>query len=256
MWRKLVSLSKSKTITDKQKFNTFSKVYQQDMHNQKRLSDVTYTGMDTHGTLREDLRSQAIVRRKWKSLLLVDDDTGMELNLLDDYMKLTLDDLQEAKRLRTGDEIAPARNLYLSVWNTLGSKPKTKMVGFLEDIGEDGPTLLWTLLTQYHGTAAQIIRSMRIKIDSFKDRLKLCHGDIDKFLDHVRKTMDMLKSAGGSDDQAFDKIYEALVETHVTSFNKTIRVWNTVMDQSGQSGTKTISALINKARTEYQSLLG
>ena len=65
---------------------------------------------------------------------------------------------------------------------------------------------------------------MRIKIDSFKDRLKLCHGDIDKFLDHVRKTMDMLKSAGGSDDQAFDKIYEALVETHVTSFNETIHV--------------------------------
>ena len=28
MWRKLVSLSKSKTIADKQKLNTFSKVYQ------------------------------------------------------------------------------------------------------------------------------------------------------------------------------------------------------------------------------------
>ena len=55
---------------------------------------------------------------------------------------------------------------------------------------------------------------------------------MDKFLD-VRKTMESLKSAGGSDDQAFDKIYEALVESHVTAFNETIRVWNTVMDQNG-----------------------
>ena len=85
------------------------------MHNQERLSDVTYTGMDTHGTFREDLQSQAIVQQKWKNLLLVNDDTGMELNLLDDYMKLTLKDLQEAKQLRSADKIAPARNLYLSV---------------------------------------------------------------------------------------------------------------------------------------------
>ena len=128
------------------------------------------------------------------------------------------------------------------------------MVGFLDNIEEDGLPLLWTLLNQYHGTAAQIIQSMRIKIDSFRDRLKLCHGDIDNFLDRVRKTMEMLKSTGGSDDQAFDKIYKALVETHVTSFNETICVWNIVMDQSGLAGTKSISALRNKARTEYQSL--
>ena len=119
MWRKLESLSKSKVTQDKQKFATMTKIYQQDVHDQKRLSDVTYTGMETHGTFREDLRSQAIVRCKWKSLLLVDDNTGMQLNLLDDYMKLTLLDMKEAARLRSADEKAPARNLYLSVWNTL-----------------------------------------------------------------------------------------------------------------------------------------
>ena len=105
MWRKLVSLSKSKSIADRQKFNAFSKVYQQDMHNQKRLSDVAYTGIETHGTFREDLRSQAIVQCKWKNLILGNDNTGMELNLLDNYMKLTLEDLQEEKRLRSAEEI-------------------------------------------------------------------------------------------------------------------------------------------------------
>ena len=117
------------------------------MHDQKRLSDVTYTGMDTHSTFKEDLRSQVIVQRKCKNLLLVDNNTCMELNLLNNYMKLTLEDFHKTKRLHSAEEIAPTRILYLSVWNTLGSKPKTKMVGFLNDIEEDGPTLLWMLLS-------------------------------------------------------------------------------------------------------------
>ena len=45
------------------------------------------------------------------------------------------------------------------------------------------------------------------------------------------------------------------METHITSFNESIRVWKQVMDQSGSKDSKSISSLLNKAHTEYQSLL-
>ena len=182
--------------------------------------------MEAHRTFREDLRSQAIVRRNWKEIFLVDTELGMEVNLLDKYMMLTLTNMQDAARKRNAEDIAPARNLYLSIWNTLGAKPKSNMVSHLDTIGEDGPTLLWTLLTQYHGTADQIIWLMRHKIDAFKDHLKLCLGDMDKFCDHVRKTVESLKAAGWTDDQAFDKVYEALVETHLTSLTNPSKYGN------------------------------
>ena len=168
-WRKLINLSKSKDVKAKSKFNTMADNYRHNLADQRRLSETTYTGMETLGTFREDLRTQSIVRRKWKDLLLVDTDLSKQVNLLDEYSLLTLDDLQEHQRLRAPGQEAPACNLYLAIWNTLGTRPKAKMVLHLLDLNEDGPTLLWCLLTTYHGTAAQIIRHMRHKFDSFKD---------------------------------------------------------------------------------------
>ena len=93
---------------------------------------------------------------------------------------------------------------------------------------------------------------MRVKVDSFKDCLKAYSGDIDKFCDHVHKTMECLKSTGDSDGQDFDKIFEALVESHVQPFNESIRVWKTVCEQSGAH--LNIQSLLNQARKEYQQL--
>ena len=78
---------------------------------------------------------------------------------------------------------------------------------------------------------------------------------MEKFCENVRKTIENLKAAGGSDDQAFDKVFECLTETHVTSFNETIRIWKQVKDQSGSDDASSISCLLHKARSEYQSLL-
>ena len=72
-------------------------------------------------------------------------------------------------------------------------------------IKQDGPTLIWKLLTEYHGTSAQIIRYQRVKIDAFNDKFRYVNGDIDKFCEHVRITMESLKVAEGTDNQAFDK---------------------------------------------------
>ena len=94
---------------------------------------------------------------------------------------------------------------------------------------------------------------MRVKVKSFKDRLRAYGGDIDKFCEHVRKTMECLKSAGGFDDQALDNFFEALVESHVQAFIKTICVWKTICEQS--STPLNIQSLLNKARHECQQLL-
>ena len=143
-------------------------------------------------------------------------------------MTLTLADLHRAASIHKPEDAAPTCDLYLAIWNTLGNKPKTKIVAQQAKVVDNGPTLLWMLLTKYHGTAGQIIRQMRVKIDAFKDKVKAYGGDIDKFCEHVRKTMEWLKSAGGSDDQAFDKIFEVLVELHIQSFNESICVWKIV----------------------------
>ena len=111
--------------------------------------------MEAHGTFQQDLCSQAIIHRKWKELLPVDIELGTQVNLLDEYMMLTLDNIQSVAKTRSADKIAPARNLYLSIWNTLGLKSKSTMVWHLDDIDKDNLTLLWTLLTRSHGTAAQ-----------------------------------------------------------------------------------------------------
>ena len=50
MWQKMASLRKSKAITDYKKFEILTKVFHQDLHNQKRLSDTMYTRMEAHST--------------------------------------------------------------------------------------------------------------------------------------------------------------------------------------------------------------
>ena len=120
-------------------------------------------------------------------------------------MNLTLENLQDAVAIRPPDLEVPSRNLYITIWNTLGTKPKAKMFAHLDAINKDGPIFHWTLFTQYHVTEARIICHMRTNVDLFKDRLRLVGGCIDKFYEHVRKTIESIKTVEVSDDQAFDK---------------------------------------------------
>ena len=78
-------------------------------------------------------------------------------------MAYILANLHRTASVRKPEDATPARNLYLAIWNTLGNKPKTKMVAQGAKVLEDGPTLLWMLVTEYHGTAGQIIWQMRVK---------------------------------------------------------------------------------------------
>ena len=44
----------------------------------------------------------------------------------------------------------------------------------------------------------------------------------------MQDTIQSLIAAGGSDEQTFDKMYEALSETHVPKFNQEMQVWKSV----------------------------
>ena len=74
-------------------------------------------------------------------------------------MLLTYEDLAGAKQLRPSNNISTARNIYIAIRRTLVPTPKQRICSYLSEINGDGPTLLWYILTLYHGTAAQIIRA-------------------------------------------------------------------------------------------------
>ena len=162
--------------------------------------------------LRHDIRTQAKSRHHWPDLLKVCKD-DKELDLLDKYMVITLDNMKKSRAQRPAEHNAAATNLYIAIWDTIGSYPKSKVIPHQEKINGDGPTLLRCLLTKFHGTAAQIIRAQRSKMEQFKHKLKHYGGDIEKFADHMRKTYQSLVHAGGQDKQAFERMYEALTQS-------------------------------------------
>ena len=73
-------------------------------------------------------------------------------------MMVDLKEIQKQSTSRLPILQAPARNLFLAVWQKIGANPKAKMVTRTNMVKQDGPTLLWKLLTEYHNTAAQSIR--------------------------------------------------------------------------------------------------
>ena len=139
-------------------------------------------------------------------------------------MLLSYEDLAGAKNLCQSNKISTSRNIYIAIWRTLSPAPKQRICSYLTKINGDGPLLLWFILTLYHGTAVQIIRVQRKKIDKFNLIVKFHRGDIEKLCNSMQSTIQSLIAAGGSDEQTFDKMYEALGETHVRKFNQEMQV--------------------------------
>ena len=91
---------------------------------------------------REDLCTESLACRKWMRLLFVTDSRGEKMNILDHYMHLTAVDLKEVARIRSPSHAAPAINMYIALWLSLGSSAKAKMLSNKKSIGTDGPSLL------------------------------------------------------------------------------------------------------------------
>ena len=98
--------------------------------------------------------------------------------------------MKESRRTRSPSQAAPSVNMYIALWRSLGSSAKAKMLSHKKIIGTDGPTLLWTLLKTYQGTAAQVIRTQMKRLDKLQDTLKSgLKYNIDKFCDYGLKTL-------------------------------------------------------------------
>ena len=54
-------MSENKHSDDESKFKSLVDVYRKDSSDQRKIRETMYTCMETLGTFREDLRSQAIV---------------------------------------------------------------------------------------------------------------------------------------------------------------------------------------------------
>ena len=76
----------------------------------------------------EDLRTESLARRKWMRLIFVTDSRGEKMNILDYYMRLTAVDLKEVSCVRSPSHAAPAINMYIALWHSLGLSAKAKML--------------------------------------------------------------------------------------------------------------------------------
>lgn len=70
------------------------------MHNEKNFLGYQNTGMDTYATFREDLCSQAIVKRKLKEIHLVYTKIRILASLVDEYILHTLENMQSAVKIK------------------------------------------------------------------------------------------------------------------------------------------------------------
>ena len=129
--------------------------YRRDTLDQKTFT-YEFTGKDLHMMFLEDLRIKTLTHQNWRDLIKIKTDKS-EHNLLHKYILLTYEELVGSKNLRQSNKISTSRNMYIAIWWRLDFTPKQHICSYLSKINGDGPTLLWYILTLYHGTAAQII---------------------------------------------------------------------------------------------------
>ena len=202
----------------------------------------------------EDLRAETLARRNWDALTQVEQH-GTPVLLLDKYMPLSHKDMNTARNKQMPAEIATARNIYIAILRTLGNVSKGRIISHLDKINGCGPTLVWFVLTLWHGTAAQIIRAQRSKIEDFKSVVACYKGNVEKTCEYMQTFIQSLTAAGGSDEQVFDRMYTVFTDTHVLKFNQEIQVWKSVPEANiNPSKQPSPFTLLQKARELYQHL--
>ena len=228
--------------------------YHRDINDQKRITQNDFAGIDSHHMFHEDLQAEAIARRNWDALTQVKQN-GTPVSLLDKYTLLLHEDMKTVRKKQTPAEIATAQSIYISIWRTLGKGPKGRIISHIDKINGSSPTLVWFVLTLWHGTTARIIRVQRFKIEGFKSAVVRYKGNIEKTCKYMQKYIQSLMAAGGSDEQVFDRMYKLFTDTHVLKFNQEIQVWKSVPEANiNPSKQPSPFALLQKARKLYQHL--
>ena len=125
------------------------------------------------------------------------------------------------------------------------------MKAYKVEIGCDGPSFLWYLFKYYHSTVEQTVFTTLAKMSNLPLTIKHQRkGKIDKFATYVIALLLRLAKNGGTNAQAFDKVYEVLINTTCTVFNSEIVVYKQV-----NASNLDVSKFLINAREEYCTLV-
>jgi len=94
-----------------------------------------------------------MAQQGWEKVVSICTKNSKTVQLLDIFNSIIEDGLKEEKAKRTLEAYNLAKNMYITVWQSLSSAPKREIKTHREEIGCDNPIFLWYLFKYYHITA-------------------------------------------------------------------------------------------------------
>ena len=117
----------------------------------------------------------------------------------------------------------------ITVWYSLTFGPKREMKSHWKAISCNEQNFLWYLFNYYHTMAVQTVRTTLAKLNNLLTIMEAqCKINIDHFATCVITLLLCLAESGGSNTQAFDKVYEVLINSSCTVFNSEIMVYKQI----------------------------
>ena len=105
-----VSLDKE-CVSVKKKPTNLLETVKQDVADQKKVSEPTFTGVESLYIFRKDLHTEALARQGWMSLLTIQLADGSKVSILDNSVLLGKANLESANRDQLSDLQLPATNI-------------------------------------------------------------------------------------------------------------------------------------------------
>ena len=221
-----------------------------DLADRKKFTSITFNGNGALTTFIDDLRTKTMARSGGERLMTIES-KKINCQLLERFTSITKIEMKAEKKSHTLDAYNSSKNLYIATWRSIGSNVKREMNVHRDLIGCDGPTFLWYIFKYYHTTAVQAVMRTLAKMNSLQRVMNdKCQGNVDRFVTYVITLLLCLAENGGRDDQAFDKVYEILINSPYTVFNSEIIIYKQV-----NSSNLDVIKLLVKAREEYRTLV-
>ena len=114
----------------------------QEVTDQRNIENEEVDGIKSLYILKEDLINEYLGFRGWNKMIKVEDSVGMILDILDNFSCITKDEVMKTKHARSTDLQGPSLNIYVSLWRTLITTSKTKILSHKSVISTDRPVLL------------------------------------------------------------------------------------------------------------------
>ena len=191
-------------------------------------------------------------RRNWDTLLTLKNGNGT-FSLLNHFLLLKESVLKATARSRSAEHTACSKNMFVAIWDSLARSVQSTVLVHKKQFKQDGPLLLYYVLRKYTGEQKNILCQTLRTFDSLSDIFKSSYRyDVDRFATYVYTLEEKLRECEGKDDLYHEKVYEALITTHVDDFNRELTVW-----RSGvllKQDKYTCNALLLKAREHYNNL--